>query len=356
MVHESEFCWFVDCVVFGVSVKFLVDSGASISMLTIKVFDNLPANLRPVLRKECISAKAVNGHDVNCYGCCDAPLKFDNVTVCQSLVVGKPHGCEGILGIDALNAHKGVLNVGGGYLELQGKIIPMHHGINEVPPLLETLGSLPRHLQSMVDCIEGISSRQRDQITGLLFEFQDVFADEQGSCLGRTSLIKHKINTGSAFPIKQAPRRMPLAKREIAEAEIDKMLKEDIIEPSNSPWSSPVVLVNKKDGSPRFCVDFRKLNGVTEKDAYSLPNAEDLSDSLGESQWFSTLDLAIGYWQVELDPEARQKTAFTFHGKRLFQFKVMCFGLTNAPATFERLMETVLKGLLWKFVWFIWMM
>ena len=168
----------------------------------------------------------------------------------------------------------------------------MHHGINEVPPLLETLGSLPRHLQSMVDCIEGISSRQRDQITGLLFEFQDVFADEQGSCLGRTSLIKHKINTGSASPIKQAPRRMPLAKREIAEAEIDKMLKEDIIEPSNSPWSSPVVLVNKKDGSPRFCVDFRKLNGVTEKDAYPLPNAEELIDSLGGSQWFSTSDLA----------------------------------------------------------------
>ena len=88
-------------------------------MLTIEVFNNLPANLRPVIRKECILAKAVNGHDINCYGCCDAPLKFDNV--CQSLVVGQLHGCEGILGIDA---HKGVLNVGGGYLELQGKLFP----------------------------------------------------------------------------------------------------------------------------------------------------------------------------------------------------------------------------------------
>ena len=169
---------------------------ASISMLTIEVFNNLPANLRPVLQKECISAKTVNGHDINCYGCCDAPLKFDNVTVCQSLVVGQLHGCEGILGIDALNDHKGVLNVGGGYLKSQGKIIPMHHGINEVPPLLETLGSLPRHLQLMVDCIERISSRQRDQINGLLYEFQDVFADEQGSCLGAPPLLNIKSTRG----------------------------------------------------------------------------------------------------------------------------------------------------------------
>ena len=126
------------------------------------------------------------------------------------------------------------------------------------------------------------------------------------------------------------------------------MLKQGIIEPSTSSWSSPVVLVEKKDGSPRFCVDFRKLDNVTVKDAYPLPNAEELIDELSRSRWFSTLDLASGYWQVELDSIDREKTAFTFHDKGLFHFKVMCFGLTNAPATFQRLMETVLKGILWK--------
>ena len=125
------------------------------------------------------------------------------------------------------------------------------------------------------------------------------------------------------------------------------MLKQGIIEPSTSSWSSPVVLVEKKDGSPCFCVDFRKLNNVTVKDAYPLPNAEELIDELSGSRWFSTLDLASGYWQVELDLIDREKTAFTFHRKGLFHFKVMCFGLTNAPATFQRLMETVLKGILW---------
>ena len=98
--------------------------------------------------------------------------------------------------------------------------------------------------------------------------------------------------------------------------------------------SSPVVLVEKKDESPRFFVDFRKLNNVTVKDAYPLPNAEELIDELNGSRWFSTLDLASGYWHVELDPIDREKTEFTFHGKSLFYFKVMCFGLTNAPATF----------------------
>ena len=90
------------------------------------------------------------------------------------------------------------------------------------------------------------------------------------------------------------------AKREIIEAEIDRMLKQGIIEPSTSSWSSPIVLVEKKDRSPRFCVDFRKLNNVTVKDAYKLPNAEELIDELSGSRWFSTLDLASGYWQVEL--------------------------------------------------------
>ena len=197
----------------------------------------------------------------------------------------------------------------------------------------------------MVDRIEGVLVSQRKQIIDLVCNYQDVFADEQES-LGHTSTIRHKIDTGAAKPIKQAPRRLPQARREIIETEIDRMLKQGIIEPSTSSWWSPVVLVERKDGSPCFCVDFCKLNNVTVKNAYPLPNAEELIDELSGSRWFITLDLACGYWQVELDPIHRQKTAFTFHGKGLFHFKVMCFGLTNAPATFQRLMETVLKGIL----------
>ena len=107
------------------------------------------------------------------------------------------------------------------------------------------------------------------------------------------------------------------------------------IEPSDSPWSSPVVLVHpKKDGGTRFCVDYRRLSDVTVKNAYPLPRIDDTLDMLAGKQWFSTLDLANRYWQVSLSQEARVKTAFATHSG-LFQFRVMPFGLCNAPATFE---------------------
>ncbi|GFU21651.1 hypothetical protein TNCV_2423381 [Trichonephila clavipes] len=118
----------------------------------------------------------------------------------------------------------------------------------------------------------------------------------------------------------------------------------DVIEPSSSPWASPIVLVKNKDGSTRFCVDYRRLNDVTMKDSYPLPRIDDTLDTLAGNTWFSALDLKSGYCQVELHPDDKKKTAFTT-GQGLWQFKVMTFGLCKLPATFKRLMETVLGGL-----------
>ncbi len=127
---------------------------------------------------------------------------------------------------------------------------------------------------------------------------------------------------------------------------LDDMLKQGIIKQASGPWSSPVVLVPKKDGTTRFCVDYRRVNNLTKKDAHPLPRIDETLDALTGAKWFSTIDLVSGYWQVEVEPSDREKTAFaTPFG--LHQFRVMPFGLTNAPSTFQRLMELVLAGLNW---------
>ena len=190
------------------------------------------------------------------------------------------------------------------------------------------------------------SAAQFTRVKQMLEEFQDIFSAGEGDC-GRTTLVKHRIDTGNAQPIRQHPRRLPLAKVQESSAIIDEMYKNGVIESSHSPWSAPVVLVNKKDGSSRFCVDYRLLNEITKKDSYPLPRIDDTLDTLAGSMMFSTLDLKSGYWQVEVHPEDREKTAFSI-GNGLWQFKMMPFGLCNAPGTFERLMEQVLKGLNWK--------
>jgi hypothetical protein len=156
----------------------------------------------------------------------------------------------------------------------------------------------------------------------------------------RTDKLYHHIDTGEARPIRQPPSRFPLAKQVDVGEMIEDMQQRWVIEESDSPCLSPVVLV-RKNRDLHFCVDYRKLNNVTRKDCFPLPR---IDDTLDKAKWFSTLDLKSSYWQVDLHPEDKEKTAFST-GQGLWQFTVVPFGLFNAPATSEWLMETVLRGL-----------
>ncbi|GFT19527.1 retrovirus-related Pol polyprotein from transposon opus [Nephila pilipes] len=186
--------------------------------------------------------------------------------------------------------------------------------------------------------------KQRIAAEKMLREFKELFPKSSEE-FGRTNLTKHRIDTGNPPPIKQHPRRLPFAKVEEVKDLLKDMQAKGVIEPSTSPWASPIILVRKKDGSTRFCVDYRRLNDITKKDSYSLPRIDDTLDTLSGNVWFSTLDLKSGYWQVEMNPVDFEKTAFTTSGQGLWQFNVMPFGLCNPLTTFERLMETVLRGL-----------
>lgn len=192
-----------------------------------------------------------------------------------------------------------------------------------------------------------IPETDRDRLVGLISEYSDVFSQDQYD-LGRTSIVEHSIDTGTARPIKQPPRRVPPHRREALDKITDQLLKHDLIKPSTSPWSSPVVLAQKHDGTLRFCVDYRKLNRHTVRDAQPIPRIDDTLEALSGSKWFSCLDLASGYWQTSMKPSDCHKTAFVTH-RGQFEWQVMPFGVTNGPASFMRLMNMALDDINWKY-------
>jgi hypothetical protein len=222
--------------------------------------------------------------------------------------------------------------------------------VSEVPievKLDSESNDLPSHLQPLIEESSGnLNTEQSQKLGSLIYEFKDIFSDDTEK-VTQTDLVEHHIDVGDSKPIKVPPRTVPLAQKHIIEEEVHKMLEKDIIEPSSSAWAAPVVLIKKKDNSIRFCLDYRRLNDVTHKDAYPLPKINDALDSLSGAKYFCTLDLASGYWQVKMHPDSKPLTAFSTHIGH-FQFKVMPFGLSNAPATFERLIELVLRGMQWK--------
>ena len=203
---------------------------------------------------------------------------------------------------------------------------------------MDIMDKVPTHLQDLLlRSSEHLTGPQSEAVANLLCSYSDTFAKSTDD-LGRTSLAEHTIDTGDARPVKQAPRRVPMALRAEAEREVQSMLRRGIIEPSSSPWASPAVLVRKKDKSLRYCVDYRKLNFLTVKDSYPLPRIDASLESLAGAKWFSIMDLASGYWQVAMAKNDKEKTAFVTENG-FYQFTVMPFGLVNSPATFERLME-----------------
>ncbi|XP_066939693.1 uncharacterized protein [Macrobrachium rosenbergii] len=195
-------------------------------------------------------------------------------------------------------------------------------------------------LKNFANMVSHLSNGEQRSLKKLVFNYKELFSDVPG----RTSVLEHDVDVGNATPVKQSPYRLNPFKNEVVAKEVDYMLKHDLIEPSQSPWSSPVVLVKKSDGDFRLCFDYRKLNELSKSDCYPLPRIEDCIDRMGKAKYISKFDLLKGYWQVPLSRRARALSAFVTP-QGLFQCKVMPFGMKNAAATFQRLMNTLVYGL-----------
>lgn len=186
--------------------------------------------------------------------------------------------------------------------------------------------------------LQVLSEEQRAQVDRLVAGYFEKMGNDLGSAKG----IEHVIDTGSHPPIKQRYYNVSPYLQKVIDQEVDEMLKLGVIEPCKSAWSSPVVLVKKKSGEYRFCIDFRKVNAVTRRDAYPIPYVSSILDRLRDARYLSSIDIKSAYWQIRLEENSKDKTAFTVPGKGLYRFCRMPFGLHNAAATFQRFIDNVL--------------
>ena len=305
----------------------LLDTGATHSLITYAALQRLPSFCNIDIQPG-ISLVDVSGNDIDLYGWTELKISgiAQEVAVCHTL-----QGPDMLLGIEFLR--KGNFLFADSIFQLGEKKFPLD---------CRKEAGMPNQT-SIISCLPEATSVQ---IKELVESFRDVFCDKI-TPVQLSKVDPAVIDTGDARPIRQKAYRLPFMKRQQADECIDQMLEDGIVEPSSSPWASPITLVPKPDGSTRFCVDYRKLNEVTVKDAYPIPNIQDVLDGLQGAKVFSTLDLKSGYWQQDLRKEDREKSVFITH-RGLYQFRRLPFGLANAPSQFQRQMNKVLQGLIGK--------
>lgn len=320
-----------------------------------------------------IQLSSVSSDSIDTFGAMILPFYINGRKYLHKVVVSSAEGYSGdiLVGTDLLNRLGNVtFNFQNNYVEIQGKnyhfidvcntklsIAKINEDIDAEKHFLlhsdikphscvydDELEYIPVGQPCNNPDLSELSSEQTVEINKLLSEYHEIIPSSETD-IGRCDIIKHSINTGNHKAIVTRQWPIPHSTKQVMEEEISKMLKMGVIEPCSSPWHSPSLLVKKKNGSFRYCIDYRAINAITVKDNFPMPRIETVLESLKGATYFSSIDLRSGYWQVSIAEEDRDKTAFSTQSGT-YRFLSMPFGLCNAPATFQRVMQTILSSVL----------
>lgn len=322
------------------------DSGAQTSIAGRKVYDyllSLDAEFRPCKIKIAFADGVLRDEDASTV---TVPIKLAEKTVATDFIVlPKLRANRTLLGVDFLRKAGVVLDLSRHvwyFAEKPANTYNFAQDVtfaNEEPPFSACAVEEPTYA---LRADEGatLTGNEKRRINELLHEYRDAFRSGGEP----TDALEHSIDTGDHPPISVPPYRLPEFKKEFLRKEIDRLLEEGVIEECESPWSFPVVLVPKKDGDLRLCIDYRKLNAITKGDSYPLPRMEDILHSAKRAKFISTIDLQSGYWQVRVRESDRDKTCFVCP-LGTYRFIRMPMGLKTAGNTFQRLMDRFRAGL-----------
>lgn len=302
---------YLDVHIFGNKYRGLLDSGATRTIVGKAGWDKLRKHNLRLAVENVVSCTVADGSTCDVIGTVDLLMALENKTCLINVLVipSIPH--ELILGVDFWMKMRLLPDINSGTWSF----------VNAIK------SETTEYMQTLTD-------KQKRALNGLV----EKYAKLSSGNLGCTTLVEHRIIT-HADPIKQRYYPVNPVMQAHLDRELDKMLRDGVVEPSSSPWSSPVLLVRKSDNTYRFVVDYRKLNSVTQKDAYPLPYVNAILDKLRNARYLSSLDLKSAYWQIPVAEDSKEKTAFTVPGRGLYQFNRMPFGLHNSPATWQRLMD-----------------
>lgn len=354
--HENVECTLSIAVKHALTptVTFLVDSGADCSLIKL----HLPDPDAPVFFDKKVILHGITPDGIPSLGRCSMELHFGERSYGQEFQLVSssfPLPYDGILGSDFLKGTGTVLDYGKNCITVFGKIpFPMNPSLHrDQEPVV--LGPLEKRMIGQ-RCVElskliktnHLTTEPLEALQELTREYNDVFQLE-GDPLAFTSVVEHVIETvpGTA-PINIRPYRVAEGHRQEIDRQVKGLADQGLIRRSFSPWNSPLLLVSKRSEDPsvkkwRLCVDFRKLNEVTTKIVTPIPRISDILEKLGRSKWYSSLDMASGYWQILIREKDRCKTAFTA-GNQSWEWNRLPFGLSTAPGTFVAMMRTVLDG------------